>query len=77
MSARFEFEGRAQLMALSLESKGMTPVGMVYQDRKTGKRATLDQLGHIQYWDVDVNGGMRAPQVTSQTQGRSDGNQEG
>lgn len=38
--------------------QGMEPIGAVLLDPKTGKRATVDIYGRVQWWEVDGAGAL-------------------
>lgn len=55
----FEWPSSAQKKRNVLEAKGMRPVGIVMAD-ESGKRATIDRYGRVQWWVVDGSGKMIA-----------------
>ena len=42
----------------TLMQSGYTPIGLVLHDDNTGKRATIDFNGYVQYWMTDNIGKM-------------------
>lgn len=53
----------ARIKKLMLRADGLEPIGHIYIDPETNRRATLDYWGRVQWWDVDGSGRMHAENV--------------
>ena len=45
----------------SLKAVGMVECGVILLDETTGKRATVDRWGRVQWWENDGSGAMVSP----------------
>lgn len=50
----------AEEKRLQLRESGMQPIGWIFIDPVTGRRATLDYFGRVQWWEIDRSGRMHA-----------------
>lgn len=50
----------AQIKRTHLRQRGMCYCGEVLIDLESGRRATIDYCGRVQWWDVDESGRMHA-----------------
>lgn len=47
--------------AIQMLEQGMEPIGAMLIDPETGRRATVDIYGRVQWWEVDGAGALVCP----------------